>query len=162
MAAPKGNKFDDCQKLIFNKSLLSDDFRNEKEMTDFINCHASLFARDVLEIEYKSHKREYYLGLPVRLSKGNMPHVDFVFETKGGKLILVECKNVNNTYAELSNSVGQLLSYSCIAKGNGIKIDRLCIVANKFDSRLRMVINEFKLPIEVYVFGKSQVLKLMN
>jgi hypothetical protein len=162
MAAPKGNKFIDCPKLKYQDNLISCDFINEKEMVKFIDYYAKLFARDVLEIDYKDHKKEYYLGSQIKLIKGNKPHVDFIFESQSGELVLCECKNTKNTYAELSNSIGQLLSYFCIAKNQGVKIKRLCIISNKFDERLRSVINEFKLPIEVYIFSKTKILKLMN
>lgn len=143
---------------------LKEGFDNEKELNDFIDHFASLFARDILEIKYKSHKREYYLGdnMNVRFNKGNQPHVDFVFISSNDEVILVECKNPKNTYAELSNSIGQILTYSCIAKENGVKIARLCIISTKYDDRIRKVIKEFNLPIEVYLISRTNMLKVLN
>lgn len=153
--------------LFSNSTLIKDvskyfvnEFTNEREMGMYINRYACLFALDVLEINYKSHNKEWYLGS--HSQRGNMPHVDFLFESLQGDLVMVECKNAKNTYAELSNSIGQLLSYYCIAKQNGINVSRLCVVANKYDDRIRLVINEFKLPIEFYVFNRNSVLKLIN
>lgn len=143
---------------------LLDRFKTEKELCDFIDYHAKHFAEDVLNIEYKSHKREFYLGqrINVSLGFGNMPHIDFMFEDNNGKVILVECKNPSNIYAELSNAIGQILSYYCTAKENGIGVDRMCIVTGRYNDKIRKVINQFNLPIEVYVMSKQNVLKVVN
>ena len=85
-----------------------------------------------------------------------------MFKSKDGDIIIIECKNVTNTFSELSGSVSQLLSYAVIAEDNNIKIDRMCLVVNKFDDRLRKIIEKFNLPIELFIFSKTNVLKMIT
>lgn len=143
---------------------ISKDFKNESEMCDYIEKNAELFAKDVLEIEYKSHKREYYLGdtLLIGRKKGNLPRIDFAFTSIDNEIILVECKNPSNIYSELCISIGQILSYYCIAKKNGVKVNRICIVSTQFNMVIRDIIIEFNLPIEFYILNKTNLLKLIN
>lgn len=156
--------WENCGLVANANTYLGANFKSEKELCDFIDDHAEDFAKDILNIEYKSHKREFYLGqrINVSLGFGNMPHIDFMFEGNSGKVILVECKNPSNVYAELSNAIGQILSYYCTAKENGIEVDRMCIVTGRYNDKIRKVINQFNLPIEVYVMSKQNALKVVN
>lgn len=148
------------KKIITNwRDYISDDFKTEKEMCNYIQSHSEEFAKDILGIEIIGCEREYYLGQRIR--RGNRPHVDFMFRSKENDIIIVECKNVNNIFSELSGAISQLLSYYIIAEDNRINIKRMCLVVNKFDDRLRKVIEKFNLPIELFVFSKTNTLKLL-
>lgn len=138
-----------------------EDFKSEKEMCDYIDFYAKEFAEDVLGIEYGSHKREYYLGNPLRFekNKGTLPHTDFIFISRSNEAILVECKFPLSPFAQLNAAIGQVLAYFCIARRNGVKISRICVVSTKSHDMLQELIKEFSFPIEVYILNKSQVFK---
>jgi len=166
--APEGNK--NAEKWTLRETVdidiidqyLNNGFKSEKEMCDYIDQYAQYFAQDVLEIKYINHKREYYLGAKVNFNyHGNLPRVDFMFEHNKG-IILVECKNPTNTYAEIINGIGQLLAYYCICKNNDINVNRMCLVSSRYLHSVRQIINLFKLPIEYYMLTRDNILKLMN
>lgn len=144
------------------QNYITDDFKSEKELTDWIDNYASYFAHDVLEIQYKKHYREFYLRGGGRGFIGNTAHADFLFISDKDERILVECKKPRNTYCEVRNGIIQLMGYYCDCKYNEFRIDRMVLIVTKFDTVLYRIIKEFKLPIEVYVFSKDKVLKLVN
>ena len=159
MAAPKRNKFADCPKIDNWPEYIVKDFSSEREMCDYIDTFAQLFAEDILECRYEGHSREYVLEGSNPRKPG--PRVDFVFNNEDG-IILVECKNVTQTYNELVASIGQLLSYIILAEKSGRKVKRSCLVVSSFIGVIDDIINRYNLPIDVFIFSKNQVLKLMN
>lgn len=150
--------FDNCIRTDEWRKYVTNGFISEKEMCDYIESHYNDFARDVLEIEYGNAQREYYFGIGGRTNK---PHIDFMFTSKDDKNILVECKNTGEA-GGLLNGIGQLLSYIIIAENQGIKISRSCLVLNKYDDRIRAIIDRFNLPIEVFIFSRDYILKVMT
>ena len=154
--------WDKCTKVSEPKEYINQDFVSEKELTEYIDKYAQLFARDVLEIDYLSHKKEFYLGTGRGFKCANTAHADFLFTSKTGENILIECKHPRFVYSEVRNGIVQLMAYYCDCKKYGFKVDRMCLVTTKFDIVLRDVIKEFNIPVEVYVFGKNTSLKMMN
>lgn len=143
------------------KQTASEDFKSEKEMCSYIDFYAKEFAEDVLCIEYGSHKREYYLGRDIRFekNKGTLPHTDFLFVSKTNEAILVECKFPISPFAQLNAAIGQVLAYFCVARKNGVKISRICVISTKSHDMIHEIIKEFNFPIEVCIINKSQVFK---
>lgn len=138
-----------------------EEFKSEKEMCDYIDFYAKEFAEDILGIEYGSHKREYYLGKNLRYekNKGTLPHADFLFVSSTNEAILIECKFPYCPFAQLNAAIGQVLAYFCLARKNGVKISRICVVTTKSHDMLHEIIKEFHFPIEVCIINKSQVFK---
>lgn len=136
------------------------DFKKEIDLCDYIESNINSFAKDVLELSCNfSYEREWNLNSYKRFGS-RQKRVDFYIKTKN-KNIIIECKNPKSGYSELLHSISQILAYSCIARNNGIKIDRRVIIVNKYDPVIRDIIRDFKLPIEVYILSKSSILKLM-
>ena len=148
------------EKIITNwRDYITNDFNSEKEMCNFIQDHSDEFAAGILGINPGICEREYYLGQKIR--RGNKPHVDFMFMSREEEIIIVECKNVNESFSGLSGAISQLLSYMVIAEENNILITRVCLLTNRFENTLEKVIKKFNLPIELFVFSKTNVLKLL-
>lgn len=128
------------------------DFATEKDLCNFIQHHAQQFAEDILGIEYKSHQREYVMSRGIR----KRARVDFIFNEKNSPVI-VECKNPTQKYHELTIGLAQLMAYSLLEPDA-----RLVLVTSTNDPVLNMVINKFNLPIELIIFSKSHVMKLVT
>ena len=152
----------DSPKITDVQTYSSSDFNTEREMCNYIEAHAPQFARDLLEIDYLGHRREFQLGTQKKYRGGCAPRVDFLFVSKSGQAILVECKNPKNSYAELVNSIGQMMAYICIAESNRLPVSKCAIVASKYDHRVGMMIKEFSLPIDFYILTKNSMLKLAS
>lgn len=140
--------------------VITRDFNTEKELCDYINLHPAIFAKDVLEINYLGHDREYCISEDRRLNKTWKARVDFRFNGPNGD-IYVECKNPVHTYSEANTGIGQILGYNCLAQLFNRRVDRYVLVTTKYNPILRMVISKFNLPIEVYIISKQRVVKML-
>lgn len=152
--------WDNAIKIFDWENYISNDFNNERDLCNFIELNKIEFAKEILEIDYKSHKREFYLGTGRRYIDKNMARVDFLFTSQTNQNIIIECKNPSNTYTELRNGLIQLMAYYCDCKIYGFKVDRMILVTTKFNPIIQLIIKEFKLNIEVIVFSKAQCMKL--
>lgn len=136
------------------------DFKNEKELCDYIDLYPSIFAKDVLEIDYLGHEREYCISGDRRMNKNWKARVDFKFTGPNGD-IYVECKNPIHSYSEAHTGLGQILGYNCLAELFNRKVERYVLVTTKYNPILKMVIGKFNLPIEVYIISKQRVAKML-
>jgi len=143
------------------KDIIEDDFSNEKDLCEFIESNIEEFCVEVLDVEYLSHIREFQLVKTGRNRlKGNR-RIDFFIRSKCGKTIGIECKHP--TYiSELSNCVGQCLSYIALFEAQGIILDRLVITSTRVDNILPLVIHKFRLPIEYVAMDKTKHLKFLR
>lgn len=153
-------KWEDAYKIRDWENYISNDFNNESQLCDFIELNKEEFAREILEIEYLSHVREYYVKGKRRFKDKNTARVDFLFTSTSGENILVECKNPKNVYCDLRNGLIQLMAYYCDTKKSGIKVDRLVLLTTKFDIVIQEIIAEYKLNVEVIVFSKQHSMRL--
>ena len=132
-----------------------DDFSKEVDMCNYLEDNIKLFCKDVLGVEYISHKRESYLDKNNRRLSPNKPHVDFLIETSNKEYIIVECKNPISVYREDMLSIGQVLDYIRIAENNGYKIKQAYICTSRFKKEMCELIKRFNLPIGVCLLNKN-------
>jgi hypothetical protein len=154
------NPFAGCEFISDHKQYEHEDFGTEKELCDFIEVKAKIFASEVLGVEYKSYIREYYISGDSRINKNKKGRVDFVFHSDKGD-IYVECKKPTHSYSESVNAISQLLAYSCLADTFKRQLYRMVLVTTRYNPMLLKVIKKFNLPIEIYVLSKSNVMKLI-
>jgi hypothetical protein len=152
--------FETAERIVDFKEYQSEDFRTEKELCDYINSHIKEFCTDVLEIEYIDHEREYCISHDRRINQNHKARVDFKFTTPFGD-VYVECKKPSHLYSESNQSISQILAYSCIADFYKRDVSRLVLVTTRYSAILGAVIRKYNLPIEVYVFSKNKVLKML-
>lgn len=153
--------FDNAKKITDFEKFQSKDFKTERELCNYIEENIKLFCRDVLEIEYMGHEREYVICEDRRINKKHKARVDFRFKNNDGD-IYVECKNPTHVYSESNGALNQILAYSCVADFYQRKVSRLILLTTKYNVILGATIRKFNLPIEVFVFSKDHVLKMMN
>ena len=134
------------------KDLIKFHFKTEKDLCDFIESNIEEFTRNVFNLDYISHIREYDFDSKVY---GRGSRVDFFITTNIGN-ILVECKNDK----DLTGALSQLLGYHCIAKNNDVSFYKLALITTHYNDLLRQVVYEFNLPVDVFVFNKEHCLRL--
>lgn len=155
-------KWASAQKITNFKDYESNDFKSEKELCDFIEWNIQPFVSNVLE-ESGSFKYKREFNLNQIQSFGPRPRrIDFYVEREDGKGVLIEVKNPKNCYSEVNNAISQIMSYIVTAKNSGVNVYRAVLVTSRYHKVLKEVINEFQLPIEVFVISKKHILKLFN
>lgn len=137
---------------------VASDFASESEMCDYIERHIDLFCKDVLNVDYESHTREYRI---FNRNQNRSKRIDFLITCKLGNKIIVECKNPAYVY-ELTQCIGQVLTYLTMMELIDRPVGRVIILATKIDFHLPFVIDRFKLPIEFIAIDKSKSLNFLN
>jgi hypothetical protein len=140
---------------------LSKDFDNERNICDFIETNIDLFTKDCLNYELMSYEREYQIVKGTRKRIRGNRRIDFLIKTKCGKNIGIEVKHPRGT-SELSNAVGQCLTYLTLMEIQGTFLDKIIIVSSKIDFVLPLVITKHNLPIEFFGFDKSKHVKFIG
>lgn len=140
---------------------IDDDFKNEKDLCDFIERNIESFTKDCIGLIYKNHIREYPLYTTKKRSiKGNR-RIDFLITTECGKRIGIECKKP--TYnSELASAIGQSLSYLTLFETTDTKIDKIILLSTTVDYVIPLILNKFKLPIDYVCMDKKKFLALVN
>lgn len=133
----------------------NNDFPKEKDMCDYIESNISDFVVECLGYELKTYTREYPLVDGYNRNKKSNRRLDFMIETKCGKVIALECKNPT-FLAEHATAIGQALTYMTLFANLNKRIDQLFIVSSKMDNTVPMVIDRFNLPIGFMVLDKSK------
>jgi hypothetical protein len=160
MGAAKGNKlYDSLLSLNENQvnSLITKDFKSEKDLCDYIERNIQLFCIDVLNDLYISHKKEFTIN-GYNQSK-NSKRIDFFIECEKYKYI-IELKNPFYK-SELSYGIGQLLTYSILID-KADKNFKFILITTKYDDLSARIINEYKLPIDIIIFSKAKYLKYLS
>jgi hypothetical protein len=130
-------------------------FHSERELVDYIELNIGVFCETVARVDYGSHKREWYLS-PLKPFSGNKPKIDLMVLSSSGRRIGIECKYPKHgTFADLSRSVSQMLSYAVIARDNRVPFDDLYLLTTEYDPIVDSVIQAYELPIHVVVFCKE-------
>lgn len=129
------------------------EFKNEKEYQLFIEKNIKSLCEEVLDLgEYINH--ESNKSIRVQNFGGTKERVDIILTGSKGKA-LIELKYPKNEFAELRNSIGQCLNYIVTAKVNNVHFDKMILISPVYDQRIFDIINEFKLPIELYYLTKK-------
>lgn len=140
--------------------VIEQDFKRESDLCNFIEKHIEEFCKDVLNVEYLDHVREYNLMPTVkkRSIKGNR-RIDFHITAKSGEKIGVECKNPIYP-CETASALGQCLTYISALECLGNRVDRMVLVSTKVDVWVPFVIKRFNLPVEFVVMDRQKILTL--
>lgn len=138
------------------KDIFVSEFSKEKDLCDYLEHNIKLFCIDFLNIEYKSHIREFEAGVRPRFQARGR-RVDFMIEDSLGNIHLVEVKNPK-TESENIQAIGQILSYGSLFNqfdSHNRKFKTLNIVTTKFDFSAYLTIMDFNLPISLFTMNKS-------
>ncbi len=136
------------------------DFKNEKDLCDYLEKNIKIFSKTWLNCEVKEYKREWEMSIYRRFS-ARLPRIDFMIMSKDGKRIGIECKNNKNvSFSDISRSIGQLLAYSVLADNAGVSFDELIIVSSKIHYCVHDVIKKYNLPIRFLVISKEYVAEI--
>ena len=137
--------------------LVSNEFRKEADLRNYVVDNIEKFCKDVLSDEYASHKTEKDVNDQYRF--GARPiRMDLYIKCKKHEYI-IELKNPKHK-AENKSSIWQLLSYGAMMKDT---IERkLILISTKFDMPTAQAICEYRLPIEFIYFEKAKCLRFIG
>lgn len=130
------------------------DFKNEKDLCDYIELHIEEFCLDCLGLKYKAHTREYKVAQGRRNIKGTK-RIDFLIISEDGQKIGLECKHPT-VPSEVSYAIGQALTYLVILERMKEPLDKIFIVTTMLDWPLPFVIDRFNLPVGLIGFDKQK------
>lgn len=134
----------------------SQEFRNEKELCDFVEANIDAFCME-LGISMAAYERESYITRIATFGKGNRPRVDFLIKETGGGVTLVEAKHPRNLYREVNMAISQILDYILIAEKEGIKVNKAVILTSACNRQVLEIIKRFELPIDVVLISKDAI-----
>jgi len=148
------------EKVINTNSIWNDsfnnrsEFKNENEYQKFIELNIEKVCEDVLGLgKYVSHESKFYIEKNRRFG-GNSQRPD-LYITGSKKTAIVEIKFPKNYFAEIRNSLAQLLCYSVLADENNLKYDKLCLISPVYQSKLFSTFKKFGNNIELYYLTKN-------
>lgn len=139
---------------------LNDDFKNEKDFVDYIELNIKSFCDEFIGSKYKSHKREYPIAGYTKRYRGSK-RIDLVIFTQDNRRIAVECKKPKMG-CELSQAIGQCLTYFAMSENLGDPFDMIMIVSTKIEWTLPITIDRFNLPIKFIALDKKKSLTYQN
>ena len=143
----KSSKWDDS---LNNRS----EFKNENDYQDFIELNIEKFCEDVLKLgKYISHESKFYIEKNKRFG-GNSQRPD-LYVVGENQTAIVEIKYPKNFFAEIRNSISQLMCYSVLADENNLKYDKLCLVSPVHQSKLFSTFKKYAQNIELYYLTKK-------
>lgn len=158
---PHTTEWDKSIKVHTKGKFSFSDFKNEKELCEYIEKNAKEFCENVLEEDFLSYEREWNMNRD-KFFGPRSTSVDFMFRTKQSRCVIIECKRPRNIYSELRGAVSQLLAYSIVCKKNHEHPERHIIVTTGFHTVVSDMIKEFDLPLELFVMGRNTTLRLRN
>ncbi len=142
---------------IFNNA---NDFKNEKEMCDYIELNIVLFCKDFLNDKYIGHAREFKLssntfrnGACTRKDENNT-RIDFFIRGKK-RLYFVEVKNPIQIQTELTRAVGQLALYQYLINKKDIPAE-LVVVSSKYNDIFYKLIKKHSVDCKYMLLNKNQ------
>lgn len=139
------------EKLIIDEFRKTSTFLSEKELCNFIEETIDSFCEIRLGSKLKKCIREYAL-YPQKPSGGRPKRVDFYIELDNGQKAIIECKS--NRKNSSTDALSQIMEYS-LYFNNDI---RLIVVSGFFDASTQLIVERFKLPIELYFISKKLTL----
>ena len=145
---------DDCECFINPYVLRNDDFKNEKDLQNFIINNIEVFCKDLLGDTYVSHECQININSKRCGRLKGVKLVDLLVECKNKKYI-IELKHPRYV-SETRNGICQLLDYSLHTEGE------LVLVTTKFDEHVTRIISEYNLPIRFFYINKKQMLEFLR
>lgn len=133
--------------VVRDHKLKNNDFKSEKELSDYIDFNIQDFCIDILEDTYVDHCMEMPLYKQMRRGPRGR-RVDIYIECKKHKYV-IELKNPKSL-SEMRSAIGQLLDY-----GRELPDCKMILVATKHDINTSKTIKHYNLPITYYYMSKS-------
>lgn len=146
----------DLDLVFFNAN---QDFKNEKDMVDYILLNLKTFLAEDFGVEPDGVKREMPIDGDLRKGSSGV-RADLFVRTKCGQNLIFEFKNpqTRNPYSELSRALGQCLMYHTEFSKLFNKPPRIILVSNRFSKEAFELISNFNLPIELICLNKTQMI----
>lgn len=139
----------DNYRILKNK-----DFKNEKELKEYILENKEFFCSEVLGVTYMDHVVEFPFK-PIESLHENTINVDIVFIDTEGLSHFIELKNPLNVHADCMMGIGQCLSYYYLARAYNIPLAGVYLVTSKHSNFAPLIIRDNDLPIKyVYIDRK--------
>lgn len=138
----------------------SNDFKNERELCNYIEDNIKLFCSEVLLDNFVSYMREYHFvsenkfrgkGFP-RKGQNNI-RIDFMIRCKNN-LYAIEVKNPIQKLTELSRTIGQLMLYEEMLEEKNINA-KIVLVSSKHDEIISKLIAKHNLNYRYILFNKK-------
>lgn len=144
-------------KYITDYTQLKNDnnFKNEKELRDYIILNKETFCREILKVEYKSHILEFKFK-PIENLHDNSVFVDIVFIDTNDCAHFIELKCPKFGYNELMQGLGQCMTYYYLARAHNYNLAEVYLVTSKHNNLIPLVIRDNNLRIRYVYFDKSQ------
>ena len=123
----------------------NNDFKTEKDLSDYINDNIKTFCTEICDDVYIAHEVDkpfHYKG----------KRVDLFIECEKS-LFVIELKNPRHMPANVQ-AIGQILDYG--RRINGIKKMQLIIITTKFCIDTAQTIKHYHLPIRYMYFSRNQ------
>ena len=137
------------------KEIKTNDFKNEKELSDYTKLNIKKFTEDILEDELVSFEFEKKIVKKERPQRHK--RVDLYVIGKKGKYI-IEFKNPTWNNENL-NAIGQLLNYGRQFTDSK---KELVLISTLFDEETARTIKYYNLPIRFIYFDKEKSLEYLG
>lgn len=137
------------------KQFKNDDFKNEKELLEYILLNKEVFCREVLGVEYKNHITEYPFK-PIDLLYDNTTNADLIFIDSEDYVHIIELKCPRNAYGENLMGLGQCLSYYYLARLHNFRLADVYLITTKHNNLIPIVIKDNALKIKYIYFDKTK------
>lgn len=138
--------------------LKNQDFKDERELRDYILQNKEYFCKEALGVEYKSHIVECALK-PIPHLFDNTIIVDLIFIDTEDKAHFIELKNPRNKYGECLQGLGQCLAYYYAARVYRYDIADVYLVTTGHSNLIPAVIRDNNLKVKYIYFSKGVIAK---
>lgn len=133
----------------------NNDFKDEKELLEYILLNKEDFCKDVLGVIYKNHATEFAFK-PIKYLHDNAPIADLIFIDTNDFIHVIELKHPRNAYGENMMGLGQCLAYYYLARMNGFKLADVYLITTKHNNMIPLVIRDNNLKIKYIYFDKAR------
>lgn len=146
----------DLDLVYFNAN---QDFKNERDMVDYIMLNLKTFLAEDFGVEPQGVKREMPIDGEFRRGCSGM-RADLYVQTKCGQNLIFEFKNphLKNPYSELAKALGQCLVYHTEFSKLFNGPVKVVLVSNRFSKEAYEMISSFNLPVEMICLNKTQMI----
>lgn len=142
---------------------IENQFKNEKEMCDYIELNMTPFCEELFHDEYVSHHREKRINSEPVFGHSQKrwkqtARVDFLIKCKNGTYC-VEVKNPKKKSHDQSRTIGQMMMYHMELIKSGEKVKQVLVTSGYYPKFKEMVVF-YGLDFDIYIFNKEHSLKL--
>lgn len=135
-------------------NMLSKDFKNERELCDYIELNIEKFCETELDCKLYYYKREWSVDNKVRPGCYKRA-VDFFIQGDNGKTFIIECKHNSAGASEAAKAIGQVLGYKLEIETNGMIVHQCIIVGTRVCHLTDALIMQYNLPIVTLFMDKK-------